>query len=155
MRLASTRQPAGFTLLEVTIIVVILGLLAGIVVPSVIGILEREQIRTTRIELKNIADVIKGFQLDNSRLPDETEGLTVLWTQPDDTTDTPNWRQYLDGPPGKDAWGNEYVYELGEAEEDGTIKTFTLRSLGPNRNDDQGGPDDIVWPEPVEEEGVG
>jgi general secretion pathway protein G len=149
-----SRSPAGFTLLEVTIVVVILGLLAGIVVPSVIGVLEREQVRVTGVQLATIAKALDAFRVDNGRLPTEDEGLAILWTDPDNPEEMPNWRKYVDQPLAKDPWGNAYVYTPGEPDENGIVKEFTLRSFGPNRQDDNGEPDDIIWPKPEAEEGV-
>jgi len=158
MTLKNARQPAGFTLLEVTIIVVILGLLAGIVVPQVIGILEKQQIGIVDVQLKAIADQLDAFQVDIGRLPTADEGLNALRERPAD--DEPGMENYRDGgylktPIGKDPWGSDYIYELGEADENGVIKTYQLRSPGPNREDEQGEGDDIIYPKQEEEEGLG
>ena len=67
MTLKNSRQPAGFTLLEVTIIVVILGLLAGIVAPQVIGILDKAQVGTAESQISSIANAIDTFYKDIGR----------------------------------------------------------------------------------------
>jgi general secretion pathway protein G len=159
MALARTTNPAGFTLIEVTIVLIILGLLAGIVVPSVVGVLEKQQIRATEVQLKSVADALDAFRVDIGRLPTPEEWTSnILWVKPEgDDPAFANYREggYLKIALGKDPWGFDYVYEPGQPDENGKITTFTLRSWGPNRTDDSGEPDDIVYPPPVAEEGQG
>ena len=155
MTLRKSRQHAGFTLLEVTIIVVILGLLAGIVAPQVIGILDKAQVGTAESQISSIANAIDTFYKDIGRLPTTDEGLRALWEKPaEEGPGMENYpaNGYLRTPLGKDPWGNPYVYEPGEQDLETRKITFTIRSFGPNREDEQGEGDDIIYPKPEEDE---
>ncbi len=159
MTLKNSRQPAGFTLLEVTIIVVILGLLAGIVAPQVIGILNKQQVGVAEVQLKSLADAVKAFRVDIGDYPSADQTLKILWTPPAEGEDgMENYRDggYLDTPLGKDPWGSDYIYEPGEQDpETNKIMSFTIRSPGPNREDEQGEGDDIIYPKPEADEDAG
>ena len=116
---------------------------------------EQQDIRTVKVQLKAAAMALTAFRFDIGQLPTLEEGLSVLWLQPDeDELGMEKYRPngYLE-PLGEDPWGSECIYELGEPDENGAVTTYQLRSPGPNREDEQGEGDDIVWPEPVDEEG--
>ena len=93
MTAAKTQQRAGFTLLEVIVIVAILGLLAGIVFPAVVGIMEQQQPRTVEVQLASVSKALDSFRFDIGRLPTAEEGLRALWEQPaeDEPWDRFNW----------------------------------------------------------------
>ena len=128
------RCPA-FTLLELMIVVVILGLLATIIMPKILN--RPEQARRTRavVEIKNIESALNLFNADTGRFPTTSEGLTVLVSDPGGI-DKYNPDGYLDKVP-HDPWGKPYIYIYPSAHE----KYFDLESYGKDGEDGGDGPD--------------
>jgi len=112
MRRAAFSQPApssGFTLIEILVVVVILGILAAIVVPKVMehpG--EARQVRA-RQDIQAIVTALNTYKLDNYTYPTTEQGLEALVRKPSGTPEAPNWHQYLDKVP-KDPWLQTYLY---------------------------------------------
>ena len=96
----------GFTLLELMIVIVILGLLATIIMPKILNRPEQVRHKTALIEIKNIQTALALFQTDTGRLPTTSEGLAVLVTDPG--IKGYNTDGYLDKI--TDPWGNPYIY---------------------------------------------
>ncbi|HJX15062.1 MAG TPA: type II secretion system major pseudopilin GspG [Candidatus Deferrimicrobiaceae bacterium] len=105
------RDRAGFTLLEIMVVIVILGLLAALVVPRLIGRTEEAKRTQTRLQIKNIEQALQLFKLDNGFYPATEQGLEALVRAPETGRVPKNYRKggYLDRVP-KDPWGNNYVY---------------------------------------------
>jgi general secretion pathway protein G len=104
----SLRQ-AGFTLIEIMVVVVILGILAAIVAPNVISRIDDASINRAKQDIRGIESALKLYYMDNSRYPSTDQGLDALTTRPNDPT-VRNWRgPYLDKMP-KDPWNNNYRY---------------------------------------------
>ena len=103
-------RPAGCTLCEIMVVVIIIGILAAIVAPNVIGRVDDAQITKARAELSNIENALKFYRLDNFAYPTTEQGLEALVTKPNDPN-VRNWKPggYLDRMP-KDPWGNPYQY---------------------------------------------
>jgi general secretion pathway protein G len=99
----------GFTLLEIMVVVVIIGLLAAMVVPNFMGRMDDAAINRTRQDIRGIETALNLYRLDNFRYPTSEEGLQALVTNPGETA-APNWRQQLKKVP-VDAWNNPYQYE--------------------------------------------
>jgi general secretion pathway protein G len=109
---APTRQVArGFTLIEIMVVVVILGILAAIVVPNVFGNVERARISKVKQDLRSFETALALYKMDNFRVPSAEQGLQALVTQPNDPT-IRNYKPggYLQGGVKKDPWGNDYKY---------------------------------------------
>lgn len=87
------RTAAGFTLLELLVVLVILGLLAGLVAPQVFSYLGRARTDTARIQIENLGGLLDLYRLDVGRYPSEDEGLRAL----------------LDRPPGLQGWNGPYL----------------------------------------------
>lgn len=102
---------AGFTLIEIMVVVFILALLAGIVVPKIMGRTDEARRTTAKVQLKNIEEGLHLYKLDNGVYPSTEQGLSALVTKPTIGTIPQHWREdgYLPKLP-KDPWFHEYVY---------------------------------------------
>jgi len=120
---------AGFTLLEVLIVVAILGLLATIVAVNLAGRVEEARITQARLQINQFKKAIELFKLDTGRYPTTEEGLSALVKKP---ADVKKWKKggYLDGTDKipLDPWKNPYVYIYGGSEDE----RFTIVSYGPD-----------------------
>jgi len=105
------RNRAGFTLIEIMVVIVILGLLAALVVPKLIGRTEEAKKTQTRVQIKSLQQALELFKLDNGFYPTTDQGLDALVRAPEAGRIPKNYRKggYIDRTP-KDPWGNPYVY---------------------------------------------
>lgn len=105
------RDRAGFTLIEIMVVIVILGLLAALVVPKLIGRTEEAKKTQSRVQIRSVEQALELFKLDNGFFPTTDQGLEALVRMPDSGRSPKNYRKggYLDRVP-KDPWGNAYVY---------------------------------------------
>lgn len=103
-------RSGGFTLIEIMVVVIILGILAAIVAPNVIGRIDDAQVTRAKSDLRGIENALKFYRMDNFAYPTSEQGLEALVTRPNDPN-LRNWKPggYLDRVP-KDPWGNPYVY---------------------------------------------
>ncbi|MDO9225128.1 MAG: type II secretion system major pseudopilin GspG [Pseudomonadota bacterium] len=110
MRSTPTRS-SGFTLLEIMIVVVILGVLAALVVPKVMSRPDEARQVAAKQDISSLSQALKLYRLDNFRYPSTEQGLTALVTRPTSEPLPPNWKGggYLDRLP-KDPWGSPYQY---------------------------------------------
>jgi general secretion pathway protein G len=111
----STVAPAsartGFTLLEVMIVVVILGILAALVVPKIISRPDEARVIAAKQDIASFMQALKLYRLDNLRYPSTEQGLQALVEKPVAMPLPPNWKTggYIERLP-KDPWGNPYQY---------------------------------------------
>ncbi|MBX3023835.1 type II secretion system major pseudopilin GspG [bacterium] len=105
-RLSST---AGFTLIEIMVVVLILGLLAALVVPKIVGRTDEARVTKAKADIKAIESALNLFKIDNGFYPTSAEGLTALVQAPPRAK---KWNPdgYLDKIP-VDPWGAEYIYQ--------------------------------------------
>jgi len=105
------RDRAGFTLIEIMVVIVILGLLAALVVPKLIGRTEEAKKTQARVQIRSVEQALELFKLDNGFFPTTDQGLGALVRLPDTGRAPKNYRKggYLDRVP-KDPWGNAYAY---------------------------------------------
>ena len=102
----------AFSLLELMVVILILGLLAGLILPNITGKSEEAKRKLSCIQIKNIAETIKLFKVDNGRYPLTEEGLEALIANPDpeNLSSYPD-NPYLDnGKIPRDSWKNKYIY---------------------------------------------
>ncbi|MBW1789899.1 MAG: type II secretion system major pseudopilin GspG [Deltaproteobacteria bacterium] len=111
-----TFQPAsarGFTLIELMVVIVILGVLAGLIVPRIMGRPEEAKQTKARIQMESLETALKLYKLDNGTYPSTEQGLEAL-VEPPTVGELPRaWRQggYLEkGKIPKDPWRNPYIY---------------------------------------------
>jgi len=104
------QNQGGFTLIEIMVVVIILGILAAIVAPNVIGRIDDAQISRVQQDLRGIENALKFYRLDNFGYPTSEQGLDALVSKPADPN-IRNWKAggYLDRLP-EDPWGNKYEY---------------------------------------------
>ena len=111
LKLRSASHSAGFTLIEIMVVVVILGLLAAIVAPNVIRRIDDAQLAKARQDIRSFETALNLFRMDNFKYPTTEQGLQALVAQPNDPT-IRNWKPggYVSGGLRKDPWGNDYQY---------------------------------------------
>jgi len=103
----------GFTLIELMVVIVILGILAGLIVPRIMSRPEEARQAKARIQIESIETALKLYRLDNGNYPTTEQGLQALVEAPSVGQLPRNWRDggYLEkGKVPKDPWGNEFVY---------------------------------------------
>ena len=101
----------GFTLIEIMVVVVIMGILAALVVPKLMGRTDDARIIAARQDIATLMQGLKLYKLDNQRYPTTEQGLQSLITRPANGPIPTNWKSggYLERLP-KDPWGNAYQY---------------------------------------------
>lgn len=121
---SSHTSQRGFTLIEIMVVVIILGILAAIIAPNVIGRVDDAQIAAAKADLRGIRNALDFYRLDNFQYPSNEQGLQALVTKPNDPN-IRNWKSggYLDRMP-KDPWGNEYLYLYPGQNDD--VDVYTL-----------------------------
>ncbi|OAI11693.1 type II secretion system protein GspG [Methylomonas lenta] len=122
----NNKTQQGFTLIEVMIVVVILGILASIVVPKIMGRPDEARATRTLQDIRAISAALDLYRLDNFSYPSTDQGLEALVEKPANLPSGTHWKQggYLDDLP-QDAWGKPYLYL-----QPGMHGEFDLYSLG-------------------------
>jgi general secretion pathway protein G len=102
---------AGFTLIEIMVVVVIMGIMAALVVPKLMGRTDDARITAAKQDIATIMQALKLYRLDNHRYPTTEQGLNALVARPQTGPAAPGWKEggYLERLP-KDPWGNPYQY---------------------------------------------
>jgi general secretion pathway protein G len=125
------RSSRGFTLIEVMVVLVILGILATLVVPRIMGRPDEARIIAAKQDINSITQALKLYRLDNHAYPTTDQGLQALVTKPSAPPAPPNWKTggYLDRLP-KDPWGNEYKYLSPGIKNTNDVDIFSLGADG-------------------------
>lgn len=106
----SLRKNGGFTLIEIMVVIVILGVLGALVVPNIMGRTGEARIKAATVDLRAISTALDMYRMDNFVYPSSDQGLTALVSKPSGFPEAKNWSEpYLKKSP-KDPWGNEYQY---------------------------------------------
>lgn len=103
----------GFTLIELMVVIVILGILAGLIVPRIMGRPEEAKQLKAKLQIESLETSLKLYKLDNGMYPTTDQGLQALTEPPSSGIIPQKWREggYVEkGRIPKDPWGNEYVY---------------------------------------------
>jgi general secretion pathway protein G len=117
----------GFTLLEMIVVLVIIGLIAGLVGPNLFRQADRAKVQTAETQVKMIRGSLHTLRLDIGRLPTQEEGLKILMQRPADERVAKFWEgPYIDGGVPLDPWNRDYVYSNSPSE----TESFSLYSLG-------------------------
>ena len=115
----------GFTLIEIMVVVIILGILVSLIAPNIFGVLDDAEVTATRVQMRNLEVALDTYRMNHSRYPTTDQGLEALINPPG------RQRGYIDSIP-KDSWNNEYQYRSP-----GLNGDYDLYSLG--RDGQEGG----------------
>lgn len=121
------RSPdAGVTLIEMMVVLVIIGIVAALVVPNVIGRPDEARVAVAGADLRTVAASLEMYRLDNRSYPTTAQGLAALTVRPFEAPLPQNWAEggYLPNLP-QDPWGNDYVYQSPAND-----RPYQLMSLG-------------------------
>ena len=128
------RGNRGFTLIELMLVVIIIGILMSIVVPRLTGRTRRARIAAAHLTVKSVSTALEGFELDLGRFPTDEEGLLALVERPAALAPEDEWNGPYLGEIPLDPWKRELIYRYpGERGVD-----FDLISLGPDGQEDSG-----------------
>ncbi len=123
----SSRHARGFTLLEMLIVMVIIGLLAGLVGPRLFGKVDTSKVQTATTQIKMLRSAIGILQLDIGGVPTQEQGLKILTEAPADETQRAQWKgPYIDGQLPLDPWGHPFIYKVPGI----NGQPFSITSLG-------------------------
>jgi general secretion pathway protein G len=128
------RPGAGFTLIELMLVVIIIGALVAMVVPRFAGRAEQARVSAAKADVQaNIATALKMYELDNGAYPTTSEGLNALLSQ---SPAAPNWKgPYLERKP-IDPWGREYKYKSPGEHRSADYDLYSLGRDGQESTDD-------------------
>ncbi len=123
----------GFTLIEIMVVVVIIGILIGLVAPNVLGRVDEARVTAAKADVSMLSQSLEMYRLDNHHYPSTDQGLQALMEKPTGTPKPKKWNSqgYLSSKSlPKDPWGNEYQYVSPGAE-----SAFDLYSMGADGKD--------------------
>jgi general secretion pathway protein G len=109
----SDHSRRGFTLIELMIVIVIIGILAGLLVPRIMDEPEKAKITKAKMDIKSIESALKIYKIDNGNYPTTEQGLEALISKPESAPVPRKWKEggYLESSAvPKDPWGKEYYY---------------------------------------------
>ena len=118
----------GLTLIELIVVLIVIGLLAGLVAPQILGRVSDARITTAKTQIELLGVALENYRLDNGVYPSTQQGLEALRTRPSGVPDARNWRgPYLKKSVPADPWGRAYIYKSpGDKDKSG----FDLSTLG-------------------------
>ncbi|WP_156820887.1 type II secretion system major pseudopilin GspG [Dasania marina] len=137
MRTAKRLQQ-GFSLIEIMVVLVIIGLLVSIVAPNVLDRADDARVQKVQADFSTIATTLKMYRLDNYNYPTSEQGLEALVNKPSIDPIPSNWKKngYLEEMP-KDPWGRPYLYLSPSEFSDNDFDIYTLGADGVTGGEDQ------------------
>ena len=99
----------GFTLIELMVVLLIIGVLAALIVPNVLDRADDARVTAAKTDVANLVQALKLYRLDNMRYPTAEQGLQALLVEPTTPPLPANWKNYLDKLP-QDPWGHSYIF---------------------------------------------
>lgn len=129
--LTLTNKQTGFTLIEVMIVIVILGILGALIVPNILGRGGQARVAAAKSDINSLSSALEIYYLDNRHYPTTEQGIESLTSKPNGEPEPENWNTggYIKKLPN-DPWGNPYIYISPGQESD-----FELYSLGGDKKD--------------------
>lgn len=125
--MSTANKSAGFSLLEMLVVLVIIGLIASLVGPRLFSRVDTSKVQVAETQTRLLRGAVETFRLEVGRIPTIDEGLAVLYTPPSDERAKARWRgPYLDESVPADPWGKAYQYSIPGS--DGL--PFAIYSLG-------------------------
>jgi general secretion pathway protein G len=134
------RSESGLTLIEILVVIIVLGLLAGLVAPQIIGRVSEARSATARTQIELLSLALDNYRLDNGRYPTTQQGLEALRTKPTSEPEPRNWNgPYLRKAVPLDPWDRPYIYRSPGTENPQTYDLLTLGADGLPGGDDEDG----------------
>jgi len=137
------KKASGFTLIEIMVVIVILGILAAVVVPRIMDNPDKARIVKAKQDIRAMEGALELYRLDNFNYPSTDQGLEALVSEPSGSPEAKNWKSggYLKRLP-TDPWGNDYQYLSPGV--NGTVDIFTYGADG-EEGGEEGGADIGNW----------
>jgi general secretion pathway protein G len=127
----SVRNRLGLTLIEILVVIIVIGLLAGLVAPQIIGRVSEARGATAKTQIELLSVALDNYRLDNGRYPTTAQGLDALRTKPSAEPVPANWRgPYLRKEVPVDPWNRPYEYVSPGEENPSSYDLFTLGADG-------------------------
>ena len=119
---------AGFTLIEILVVIVILGILGAVVVPQLLSRPDTARVQAAQTDIRTLSAALDVYRLDNFNYPSSEQGLEALVTRPAGFPEPKNWNPdgYIKKLP-TDPWGSPYIYERFDSQ----VSLYSLAQMGP------------------------
>ena len=132
------RSESGLTLIEILVVIIVLGLLAGLVAPRIIGRVSEAKTATARTQIELLGVALDNYRLDNGYYPTTEQGLAALRTRPTSEPQPRNWRgPYLRKDVPNDPWDRPYLYRSPGEVNTGSYDLLTLGQDGQPGGEDE------------------
>ena len=122
-----TRKTAGFTLVEILVVIIVIAVLATLVAPNVFRHVGRAKDSTARAQIEMLGSALEAYRLDNDGYPTTEQGLAALMRRPESAPVPRDWRgPYLKRAVPGDPWGTPYVYHSPARDDPNSYELLTL-----------------------------